>query len=273
MDVAVNTGSLSHDTFEALDRAAELGFRAVEINLQRREFGYGFERKVDFGLYQRLAERVQARNLQVTSLHGLALDGAQVFSSRVRAELLRATARIAVALGAPLVVMHPADLFTSEEALERFFAGGPAISPPVVDGYDECWAQLANRRIALGIENVAYWRGAPGTNQLERLARLLDDLAVHAVFDVRRALPAGDLAVAVLRRWVETLGPRTLLLHVHDASPAGEHQPPLAADWAAFAPLLRQTAAKACVIESPPADGTREYIEKLFGGAGESAEC
>lgn len=270
MDIAINTGSLSTNTIEAFDRAVALGFRAVEVNLQQGEFQYGYYREIDFGFYQRLAGEAAARGLKVTSVHSLPLNGAQAFSSQARGTILAAGARIAGLLGARALVAHPADLFTSHEALEDYFAGGQTVAPPVVAGFDEAWAQLANRRTALAVENVNYWHRTRGTNALERLQRVIVDLGAHCVLDVRRALPASG-ATDALARWVAAVGPRTVLLHAHAAtSSAVEHQPPLGPEWAEYASLFRRTAAKACVLEVDGAHGddklieSREYFERIM---------
>jgi hypothetical protein len=287
VDIAISTGSLSLDTPAALERAAALGLRAVQVNLQPGEFRYGFTRTIDLGFYERLAEALAARGLRAVAVHHVPLSGAQAFSGEVRGELLKAAARVLALLHAPVLVVHPADLFTSHEALERYFAGGPEVAPPVVAGFDECWARLADQRAALALENVSYWRGAPLTNRPEHLARVLADLAIYAVLDVRRALPARaapEIAANALSRWVEAIGARTLLLHLHDRDAragrehaggehaGGEHAPPLAADWAALAPLLRRTRARAAVLEVDARHGeeqiarSREYITSLLGG-------
>jgi hypothetical protein len=268
LEIAINTGSLSTNTLEAFDRAAALGFRAVEVNLQQGELKYDYYRKVDFEFYQRLAGEAGARGLRVTSVHSLALNGAQAFSSQARGAILAAAARIAGLLGARALVAHPADLFTGHEALEDYFAGGQKVAPPLVAGFDEAWAQLANRRTALAVENVNYWHRTQGTNALERLQRVIVDLGVHCVLDVRRALPASG-ATDALARWVAAVGPRTVLVHAHAASASAEHQPPLGPEWAEYAPLFRQTAAKACVLEVDGAHGddklieSREYFESI----------
>ncbi len=275
MDIAINTGSLSLNTIEALERARELGFGAVEVNLQQGEFGYGYTREVDFDFYRRLAGEIEARGLKVTSLHNLGLNGAQVFSSRARGEILKAAVRAGALLGAPVLIVHPADLFSGYEAMEEYFQGVPDSSPPVVEGYDEAWAQLANRHMALCVENVNYWDGTPGTNQPERMARLLDDLAAMSVLDVRRAVRTGPetpTVRAALSRWMDRIGARLRLIHVHDAKGAREHEPSLAADWADMAPLLRGSPARACVLEVDRRHGddqlraSRAYIDELMNG-------
>ena len=260
MHIAVNTGSLSLNTFEAIERAAALGFDAVEVNLQQAELRYDWNRKPDLAFYQRLGDAIRDRHLTVVSVHHPTLNGAQAFSQRARAELLQAAIRAAAALGGPVLVVHPADIFTSAEDLETYFLEHNA--PPMIAGFDEAWAQLANRRLRLAVENVNYWRGTVMTNHAAHLARVTDDLAVHAVLDVWRGADRPNV-----QGWVEKLGKRILLLHVHEMVDGREHQPPLSEKWAEWMPMLRDTAAQACVIETADPDGLRRahyYLASLW---------
>jgi sugar phosphate isomerase/epimerase len=263
MQIAVNTGSLSHDTLEAVERAAALGFDAVEVNIQQAELRYDWQRKPDLVFYQRLGDAIRARQMTAVSVHHPMLSGSQVFSQKARAELLQLSIRAAASLGAPTVVVHPADLFTSAEDLETYFLEHNA--PPVIAGFDEAWAQLANRGIRLALENVSYWRGATMTNHAERLSRVTDDLAIHAVLDVWRGADKPNV-----QTWVEKAGKRIVLLHLHEMADGREHQPPLSEKWAEWAPLLRGAAADACVLETSDVDGLRRaraYLASLWAAA------
>ena len=51
MQLAINTGSLSHDTREAIAPVHSLGFSAVELNLQQAELAYGFTRTPNLAFY------------------------------------------------------------------------------------------------------------------------------------------------------------------------------------------------------------------------------
>jgi len=263
MQIAVSTGSLSLNTFEAIERAAALGFNAIQVNLQQAELRYDWNRKPDLAFYQRLGEAIRDRNLTVVSAHHPILNGAQAFSQRARAELLQAAIHAAASLGAPMLVVHPADIFTSAEDLEAYFLEHNA--PPVIAGFDEAWAQSANRKLRLAVENVNYWRGTIMTNHAEHLAQVTEDLAVYAVLDVWRGADKPNI-----QRWVEKLGQRILLLHLHEAVDGREHLPPLSEKWAEWVPLLRGTAAQAGVIEASDPDGlarARQYLASLWGAA------
>ena len=89
MHLAINTGSLSFNTREAIAQVHGLGFSAVEVNLQQAEFAYGFTRTPNLAFYTDLAREIALRKLIVTDIHALFLDTAQMFSARSRLPLLR----------------------------------------------------------------------------------------------------------------------------------------------------------------------------------------
>jgi hypothetical protein len=64
-------------------------------------------------------------------------------------------------LGSQVYVTAPTDLFQTEDALLAYFNKPEA--PPIINGFDEAWAQVVNRRMALTIRNYDYWIGAPFT--------------------------------------------------------------------------------------------------------------
>jgi sugar phosphate isomerase/epimerase len=260
MRIAINTGSLSHNNTEAIEQAAALGFDAVEVNLQQAELRYDWQRKPDLAFYQRLGDTLRERHMSVVSVHHPMLSGSQVFSQRARADLLQLAIRATALLGASILVVHPADIFTSAEDLETYFLEHNA--PPVIAGFDEAWAQLANRGMRLALENVSYWRGTTLTNHAERLGRVTDDLAIHAVLDVWRGADKPNV-----QTWVEKAGKRIVLLHMHEMADGREHHPPLSQKWADWVPLLQTTVAKACVLETSDIEGlqrARAYIAGLW---------
>ena len=254
MQIAITTGSLSENTLEALDKAQELGFTAVEVSLQPSEFGYGFDRKPNLAFYQRLAADVQARGLQVVSVHSPPLAGHQVWSGRIRGDILVTAARVGGYLGARCLVVHPDHIFTSAEDLERYFQERTAA--PVVIGFDEAWAQLVNRRMALAVENIQHWRTTPGLNQVDRMVTVTTDLAVHSVLNMTPGRPGPNL-----KQWVDRLGTRIVLLRWPDLLNGREQPPSLLAESAGWAPLLQQTSTQAWVIEPDPAASPAQIVE------------
>ncbi len=268
MKVAINTSRLSLNTFEAIERAQALGFDAVEVDLHQAELRYEGQHKADLSFYQRLGEAIRERGMSVVSVHHPVLSGEQVFSQRVRAELLHLAIRATALLGAPILVVHPTDIFTSAEDLETYFLEHNA--PPVIAGFDEAWAQLANRRLRLAIKNISFWRGLTLTNHATRLAQVADDLAVHAVLDVWRGADKPNL-----QAWVEKAGRRIVLLHLHETVDGRDHLPPLSEKWAEWLPLLQGTAAQACVIQAVEAEGlrrARDYILSLVDSGRQASE-
>jgi sugar phosphate isomerase/epimerase len=269
VEIAINSGSLSLNTPAAVAQAKGLGFTALEINLQQDELRYDFNREPDLDFYDVLAQEIELRGIRVVSVHNLFLSGAQVFSQQARREILSLAGRLTARLGASVLVVHPADLFTSEEALTHYLAGRG--QPPLIAGFDKVRAELDALQVSLALENVNHWRDTLLTNQAESMHRLTGALECLVALDVRRGINRPSL-----ERWVELLGQRMALLHLHDRVEGQEHHPPLDPAWRERLALLRHTAARACIIEpgaTPMAQGniraSRNYIARLWSEAEE----
>lgn len=264
MQLAINTGSLSHDTREAIAPVHSLGFTAIELNLQQAELGYGFARTPNLAFYTDLARELALRKLAVTDVHALFLNGTQMFSARSRCDVLAAGGQIARMLGAGILTVHPTDILDNEEWLELYIAD-PKLPLPLVEGMSSVIRELRGGGVQIALENVQYWQGARGTNDADLMARLVEALDCRVALDVRRGL-----AHPSLERWIELLGERIAVLHLHDTVNGVEHHPPAAPDWKQMMPLLKRTAARVSVIESAATRNpgliktSREYIAKLI---------
>jgi sugar phosphate isomerase/epimerase len=268
MEIAINTGSISPDTLAAVAQAKGLGFTGLVVNLQQTELGYDFNRQPHLEFYGILAQEIQLRGMHVVAVHNPFLTGAQVFSQDARREILRLSTRVAACLGSSVLVVHPADLFTSEEALMSYVSGGRK-TLPVITGLEDVRAQMQEFEIRLALENVNHWRDTLLTNQAEHMRLLAEALDCRVAFDVKRGLRRPNL-----ERWVELVGSRIVLCHLHDQVEGEEHHPPLDPAWSKRVVLLKRTAAEACIIEAsatPMAHGniraSRDYFVRLWNGA------
>ncbi len=271
MDIAINTGSISFDTPAAVAQAKGLGFTALEVNLQQAELRYDFNRQPDLGFYDALAQEIELRGTRVVAVHNLLLTSAQVFSQVARREILQLAARLTARLGASTLVVHPADLFVSEEALTSYLSDDPegGRQLPVIAGFDEVRAEMDELKVSLALENVNHWRDTLLTNQASHMRALIDALECEVAFDVRRGLKRPSL-----EQWIELVGERVAVCHLHDEVDGQEHHPPLDPAWGPRVSLLKGTAAEACVIEAsatPMAHGniraSRDYLARLWSDA------
>jgi sugar phosphate isomerase/epimerase len=264
MHLAINTGSLSFDTREAIAQVHGLGFSAVEVNLQQAEFAYGFTRTPNLAFYTDLAREIALRKLIVTDVHALFLNAAQMFSARSRCEVLSAEGQITRMLGAEILVVHPTDILDNEEWLDLYIAD-PEMKVPFVKGIALVIHELQGSGVQIALENVQHWRGTRGTNDAEVMARLVEALDCRVTLDVRRGSDRPNL-----ERWLELLRDRIAVLHLHDSVDGIEHHPPAAPDWKQIIPQFKRTSARACVIESSANRNpgaikvSREYIWKLL---------
>jgi sugar phosphate isomerase/epimerase len=264
MYLAINTGSLSFDTHKAIAEVKALGFAAIELNLQQIELAYDFHQKPNFAFYAELARELALRKLIVTDVHALFLNAAQMFSARARRETLVAEGVVAQMLGVGVLVVHPTDILESEEWLEQYVAD-PRMSVPLVEGVASVIRDLQSGGMQVALENVQHWHDTRGTNDAEVMGRLVEALDCHVTLDVRRCLEHPSLD-----RWLELVGDRIAVCHLHDSIGGVEHHPPAAQDWRQNIPQLKRTSAQVYVLEatadrSPGAiKVSREYISKLL---------
>ena len=264
MQIAINTGSLSFDTRTAIAEVHSLGFNAIELNLQQAELSYGFQRQPNLNFYKDLAREMALRKLTVTDVHALFLNAAQMFSARAKREVLSAESQVTQMVGAGTLVVHPTDVLDNEEWLDLFMAN-PTMKLPLAEGLAPVIHELQSGGVRIALENVQHWHDARGTNDAEVMARLVEALDCSVAFDARRG--SGHPS---LERWLELLGDRMAVLHLHDAVDGVEHHPPSALDWRQMIPQLKRTSAQVCVLEAtanrnPGAiKASREYISKLL---------
>ncbi len=253
MNVAISTHSLSDDTPHALERALELGFQTVEINLQADEFGYGYRRKPNARFYRELKAQLDQGGLNVWSVTVPQLTQRQMFSARARKDILLHSAGAAGILGAKVYSVEPAHIFTDEKSVESYFNDNRA--PTLIDGFDETWAQVVNRRMTLAIGNMSYWLGMPLLNNAKRMARLTHDLGIGWSADLRRA-SSTDLA-----QWIDLCGERIAVAHVYDLAEDDETAlTPEEAEWETRLASLAKTRLKTIVLHGHPNQDDDEFI-------------
>lgn len=253
MNLAINTASLSDDTAEALDRAAALGFDTVEVTLQPDEFGYGYRRRPDVKLYRTLRQQLDENKLSAWSVSAPQLTQRQMFSPRARREILINGAGAAGVLGAKVYVVEPAHLFANEDITETYFREQTA--PPVVDGFDEAWAQVVNRRMTFAVDNASYWIGLPLLNNAERMAKVTRDLGIGWSGDLRRA------STSDITQWLTLCGERLAVAHAYDLAEDGETRlTPEDEQWADWLAPLADTRLKTVVLHGHPNQDDNEFI-------------
>lgn len=253
MQIAINTGSLNQETPKALQRAADLGFGQVEVNLQTAEFGYGYRRTPSVRFYRQLKKQIDTLTLSVWSVTSSPQTPEQMFSSRARKEILINGIGAAGLLGAQVFVAAPTDLFESEDTLLAYFEARDA--PPVIKEYDEAWAQATNRRMTPVIRNYDYWMGAPLVNQADRLKKLTDDLAIGCALDVRLAQRRNPLST-----WIEAVGDRLAVAYAYDVDEDGHHMAPISKEWEQWLEPFKQTRLKAVVMSAGKGQKDKEIL-------------
>ena len=262
MFIAINTESLSKNTPEAVAKAAALGFKHIEVNLQTDEYGNGYKRKPNVRFYRELKKQIDGLGLSVWSVTTTPLTQEQMFFERARKDIFLGNAGAAGILEAKVVVVRPADIFTSEINFETYLREKTA--PPMIEGYDEGWVQVVNRRMIVALLNHDHWLGIPLTNSAERMALLTEDLAVGWAFDVTRGLNRGQMA-----DWLEKLNERMAVAYAYDLLDDGETIcAPISEKWGERAAALNQTRLKCLVLRANPrqsADEIKQSYDYLAG--------
>jgi hypothetical protein len=243
MQIAINTGSLSQNTPKALEMAADLGFRQIEVNLQTAEFDYGYRRKPNARFYRQLKKQIDDLGLSVWSVTSPPQTQEQMFSARARKDILINGVGAAGLLGAQVYVTAPTDLFENESSLLAYLDKGDA--PPTIKGYDEAWAQIINRRMAPVIRNYDYWMGSPLINQAERLQKVTDDLAIGCALDIRLAQRRNPLPT-----WLECLGDRLAVSYAYDLDEDGRPTAPASEEWVEWLLPFKQTRLNSVVMSA-----------------------
>jgi hypothetical protein len=254
MKVAISTLSLASGTNQALTRAADLGFKVVEVNLLAHEYGNGYRRQPDEIFYRQLQADIEQTGLQVWSVTAPPLTQEHMFSQRARKEILRGSAIIAGLLGAKVLVMQPADIFRDQQAFDGYMPENKA--PAVIDGFDEAWVQAVNRKITMALMNRDYWIGSLLTNQAERLASIVQDLALGCALDIRQALNRSDLG-----SWLASVGERLAVGYAYDMNADGQRRAPTSHEWSDWLPALADGRLKTMVIQAAINQSDEEFIQ------------
>ena len=240
MHIAIRTAALSTDTPTALQRAADLGYRIVELNMQAAEFGYGYRRKTNARFYRTLRAQLTALHLDVWSATPPDLTQAQMFSEQARKDILLSGAIAAGIVGSRVYAVGHSHVLQGEAVVATYF--NEKMAPPVINGYDEAWVQSVNRRTAMAVRNSDDWIGIPLVNQPERIYKLTEDLAIGWAMDLPVALKRSPLPA-----WLEKLSTRLALVYAYDESDAGRVVPQEEA-WTGRVAALRATQVKCLVI-------------------------
>ncbi len=253
MQLAISTGSLAKNTQDALERAADLGFKTIEINLIDHEFAYGYRRQPAVGFYRQLRVEVDNSHLTVWSVSTPPLSQEQMFSELSRKEILKGGAGAAGILGAKVFVVQPADIFSNQQAFDRYMHDHKA--PAVTEGFDEAWVQVVNRKMTMALVNRDYWIGTLLTNQAERLGKIAIDLAIGCALDIRQALNRNNLST-----WLESVGERLAVAYAYDISDGGLPVAPINGDWEEWTTILKLSRLKVLTIRAGHLQSDEEII-------------
>lgn len=253
MKIAISTSSLADNTREALDRAADLGFKVVEINITNREFSYGYQRKPDAGFFRILKKHLDQRDLTPWSVTTPPLTQEQMFAERARKEILMGSAGAAGILGAKVLVVQPADIFRDQGSFDSYMRDHKA--PPVTEGFDETWVQTVNRKIAMALVNRDYWIGTPLTNQVDRLTSITTDLAISCALDIRQALIRNDFTT-----WLDQVGERLVVAYAYDLEENRRSLAPLDPLWEEWCTRLKASRLKCLVIRTDPGQDDQQIV-------------
>jgi sugar phosphate isomerase/epimerase len=201
---------------------------------------------------------------------------------RAAAEYARRTVDHAAEAGGCCVVLHLGGVGDSvlepERALRRLFDAGTHEGPEVTALREELRreraerapphfeaakrtlsevAEHASRRgVRLGLENRYNFHEMPSIEECEELLADYPPEVVGYWHDVGHAEVLGRLGLIDRRRWLSTLGPRTLGCHLHDVVGLGDHRAPGRGDvdWSYIASGLPKSALRVFEIDQRQPD-------------------
>ena len=234
MNFAISTQSVSDSTETAINAISEMGIEWVEINLQTDEFAYGAKRRPNAKFYKSLKGAIDTAGLKVWSVTAPKLTPEQMFSERARREILLNGIGAAGVLGAKTFVVEPVHILGGENSAETYLNADKLLTPPIIDGFDEAWAQIVNRRMGFSLLNKQYFLGQPLTNQADDLAKITEDLGIQTALDIDSASQRGTL-----ESWAEKLTDRLTHIVVSDT-----------AEISGLKKVFEKTRAKTIVLDS-----------------------
>lgn len=236
MNFAVSTQSVAGSSEEAIVAlGGKAGVEWIEVNLLTDEFGYGGKRRPNAKFYKSLKQKIDEAGLKVWSVTAPALTPEQMFSEKARREILLNAIGAAGVLGAKTFVVEPVHIFVGEKAAETYLNTTKLLTPPIIDGFDEAWAQVVNRRMGFSLLNKQYYLGQPLTNQADDLAKITGDLGIQCAIDIDSASQRGTL-----ESWAEKLTDRITHITVSTTTEAS-----------GLEKIFASTRAKTIVLDSP----------------------
>ena len=254
MQLAIYTDSLASNTYEALKRAAKLGFRSLEVKLQSHEFNYGYQRKPDVNFYRELRAEIESLGLNVWSVSPPDLRQEEMFSMRSRGDILKGAASAAALLQAKVFVVEPVNIFRDQEDFDRYIQNG--LAPAVIPGFDESWVQIVNGKMFMALLNRDYWIGSPLTNNAQRIAQIANDLAVGCALDIPRAVSRSDIA-----SWLQHAGERLAVAYTYDQMENGLPVAPIDDKWIDLLANVQKSRIKAIVLKTHPEQDDDEILQ------------
>ncbi len=243
MQIGIDSVILSLDTSTAIRRAKSLGFRLIEIGLRPEEAVDSQKRKNEGRLYKSLRQELDTLGLSVWAANLLEPQSLAQIPEPAHRDLLVGGAVAAGILGGRLFVVRPGELFRTESEFKVSVEGNSA--PPLQPGFDEAWAQGANRRVSLALRNASY------LNKVDHLAKASFDLGIGWALDIRAALQAGELTT-----WLTAGGDRLGTAYLYDVNDVGKPQLPASDDWAMILKQLKATRLQTIILS-----GGREHSD------------
>ncbi len=255
MKIGCNTLSFAtgRDDAEAIKLLAQAGFDSIDLNLNKYAVRSPIHPFWDMG---EEAIMHYAKGLkEAAARHGIAIGQAHspyptYFENEDKTDdvlrITKSSIKIAAAIGAPYLVIHPnvppsaKTALQVEEAVENNFAF-----------YARFFEDLKKAELCVGIENMFNWDKERDVAlptvassaecmayMVDRLNELCGEKHFVACLDTGHAMLSGNGSPAAMAR---TLGKRLKLLHVHDNNGKRDlHLPPFEGviDWEGFAAAL-----------------------------------
>lgn len=181
LPLLITTGSFFPEpTIHAIERIHRLGFSTFELTIQESDINYGFARTFDEGFFRGI-RRLSRHDLRASTVHAPYLSPVQMFSEKVRAEIVGKALEEARFLGSELLIVHPYHFFLSYEKAISFLEGKRGIEKALLPSLKPLFRKAEKENVILALENIAHWDDSPLLNNPDNMLTLVKGLSSECV--------------------------------------------------------------------------------------------
>lgn len=182
LPLSITTGSFFPEpTIHAIERIHRLGFSSFELTIQESDMDYEFSGTRGKDFFQRILRLTRRLNLRASTVHAPYLSAVQMFSEKIRAEIIYKALEGASFLESELLIIHPYHIFSSYEKAISFLNGKLSLERALLLGFKTILHKAEKENVIVAIENIAHWKDSPLLNSPNNMLRLVKSMNSESV--------------------------------------------------------------------------------------------